>query len=785
MIRVQTFLHCVGLAVQEAMTGVSRDDASWGLKLNEIARLSWESARLELSSDEFPLALGQMAAADAGDFAETLERVLQRLMQRDPLLDRQSLGDYLGLLPQMAQQVFRRPSDPTGRTVPTGLTINQADDLIPFLPPRRPRFRPAGGPDGLDNWELVELIGLSECAEVWIGSDEQQPEHSPAALKFATDPHAAEAVLAHRDLFVQVFELNEIPGIVPLRSVYLETDPPCLESPYVYGYDLTALINEWRWRYTTPKPDAAAKLIRRIAEIVGKAHAKGIVHRDLKPSNIFLHPGEGGKFSIWLTDFGWGQIAARRSAELTQGGTPRPTQTRLACRGAYTPIYEAPQLSRPAEPDPRDDVYSLGVIWYQLLCRNPRVESPIGTDWVEELAAAGMSDAQIQLLDACLATRPDRRPADANVLASTLASILASEAAASAAGKEGGSRVIGLNASSSTTLSAVPTTPGVATVPPVYTGPASGRQELLGGGFLTGVGTVKMAASLKVPGKSDEEADSHGPKSSKMPRSVRNSIGMAFALIPAGRFTMGSPEDESGRKEDEGPAHEVTISAPFYLAAYPVTQAQYEKVMGHNPSHFQENRGGGPEYPVESLTWHDAERFCSKLGLLPEEELAGRSYRLPTEAEWEYACRAGTTTAYPVGDSLPASAAHFAATGKLSSKFFSKGQTAIVGRYPPNAWWLYDMIGNVSEWVNDWYDEYYYFDSPATDPPGPATGMLKVTRGGAWISPATDCRSAVRRAHDPESRANTIGFRVVMIQNTPDPTRASAKAKAKGPRWIG
>ena len=785
MLRVQSLLHCIGLAVQNAMAHGPSSDMSWSQHLNEIAEGTWESGRLELAGDEFPLAFGELVTADPGDYAEMLERVLQRMTERNPGLDRQCLGDYLGLLPQMAQQVFRRPSDPTGRTVPTGLTITQAEDLLPFLPPRRPRFRPAGGPGGLDNWELVELIGLSECAEVWIGSDDQQPEQSPAALKFATDPHAAEAVLAHRDLFLKVFELNEIPGIVPLRSVYLETDPPCLESPYVYGYDLTGLINEWRWRYTTAKPDAAAKLIRRIAEIVGQAHAKGIVHRDLKPSNILLHPGEGGKFSIWLTDYGWGQIAARRSSELVRGGTPRPAQMQLACRGAYTPIYEAPQISRQTEPDPRDDVYSLGVIWYQLLCRNPRAESPIGTDWAEELAAEGMSDPQIQLLDACLATRPDKRPENASVLADTLASIIPPPTSGPATGKHDGSRVISLKSSSSTQLKKISAPPPVpAADPPVYTGPASGRQDALSGGFLTGVGTVKIPAALKVPTKEGESA-SHGPESGKLPRSVRNSIGMSFALIPAGRFIMGSPEDEPGRREHEGPAHEVTISAPFYLAAYPVTQSQYEKVMGQNPSHFQENRGGGPEFPVECVTWFDAERFCTKLGLLPEEELAGRSYRLPTEAEWEYACRAGTTTAYPVGDKLPTTAAQFAASGKISSKLSGKGRTSMVGTYPPNAWWLYDMIGNVSEWVADWYDEYYYFDSPPTDPPGPSSGLLKVTRGGAWISPAEDCRSAARRPHDPESPANTIGFRVVMIQNAPSESALAARPKAKGPRWLG
>jgi serine/threonine protein kinase len=204
-----------------------------------------------------------------------------------------------------------------------------------------PKFRAGMKPPGLDNWTLTELRGLGECSEVWKGEDPNQPDHSPAALKFAIDPESRDRVKAGTELFTKVFELNHVAGILPLHSVFLESDPPCLESPFVYGYDLTGLMFEWKWRYNTPKPEAALKLVRRLAAILASAHQKNMVHRDLKPSNVLVHPTEGGKFTMWVTDFGWGQIESVRSLELARGGrtagpplrcTPRRSRRRRSRR---------------------------------------------------------------------------------------------------------------------------------------------------------------------------------------------------------------------------------------------------------------------------------------------------------------------------------------------------------------------------------------------------------------------------------------------------------------------
>jgi WD40 repeat protein len=180
-----------------------------------------------------------------------------------------------------------------------------------------------------------------------------------------------------------------------------------------------------------------------------------------------------------------------------------------------------------------------------------------------------------------------------------------------------------------------------------------------------------------------------------VPVQVENSIGMKLNLIPAGRFVMGSPEDEPGRQANEGPQHEVTLTRPFYIGIHEVTQAQHEKVAGKNPSKFNRDNGGGQNHPVESVSWEDASAFCKKLSELPEEKGAGRVYRLPTEAEWEYACRAGTRTAYSFGDDASKLGEYAWFAGN------SQGRTHPAGRKQPNPWGLFDVHGNIWEMADN------------------------------------------------------------------------------------
>lgn len=235
---------------------------------------------------------------------------------------------------------------------------------------------------------------------------------------------------------------------------------------------------------------------------------------------------------------------------------------------------------------------------------------------------------------------------------------------------------------------------------------------------------------------------------SKVGESFTNSIGMKLTYIPAGEFMMGSPAGEPDRYGDEQ-QHRVRLTQPFFMATTEVTQAQWRAVMGNNPSHFK-----GDNLPVENVSWDDAMAFCAALS-----KKEGKMYRLPTEAQWEYACRAGTTTAYSTGNGLEA--LKRAGWGSYDGEFGSAKSTKAVGSFRANAWGLYDMHGNVLEWCSDWYGGYP--NGNATDPTGMPNGDSRVLRGGSWFHNPDLCRAAYRLRITPDSRINLIGFRVVSL----------------------
>jgi formylglycine-generating enzyme required for sulfatase activity len=252
---------------------------------------------------------------------------------------------------------------------------------------------------------------------------------------------------------------------------------------------------------------------------------------------------------------------------------------------------------------------------------------------------------------------------------------------------------------------------------------------------------------------------------------ITNSIGMKLARIPAGKFTMGSPRGEAERQPEEV-QHEATITKPFYMGVYEVTQSQFANVMDPKTrAVFDGGNGGGPDHPMDNALWVEADEFCKKLSARDDEKRSGRKYRLPTEAEWEYACRAGTTSAFHVGDSLSSRQANF--NGNYPHGGAERGpylrKTTKVGSFDPNAFGLYDMHGNVAEWCADWYDPNYYNDSPDEDPLGPPVGVLPddfgnfylVVRGGSWLDDGRACRSAYRFRAMHRNRYWQIGFRVV------------------------
>jgi formylglycine-generating enzyme required for sulfatase activity len=248
---------------------------------------------------------------------------------------------------------------------------------------------------------------------------------------------------------------------------------------------------------------------------------------------------------------------------------------------------------------------------------------------------------------------------------------------------------------------------------------------------------------------------------------LTNSIDLKMVLIPAGVYQMGSPETEEGRRICEGPVHEVTLRKSFYLGVFPVTQLQYLGVMETNPSRFNHKNGGGGDHPVERVSWNDAVIFCRKLTEIAEEKAAKRLYRLPTEAEWEYACRAGTTMPFAFGTTLTSAQANCDGNypyGDVRKERWLE-RTTPVGAFPANHFGLHDMHGNVWEWCADWYGDLYYRQSVRNDPTGLGTGSFRVVRGGSWRNHATTCRSAYRNGLMPHHRDNCTGFRVLMLED--------------------
>jgi formylglycine-generating enzyme len=274
---------------------------------------------------------------------------------------------------------------------------------------------------------------------------------------------------------------------------------------------------------------------------------------------------------------------------------------------------------------------------------------------------------------------------------------------------------------------------------------------------MAGVETAQNAEQLKT--MTTEQTKSKAPTSKAELKAgqgktftLPGGVKLEMVYIAPGTFIMGSPSSEAGRNDDET-QHQVTLTKGFWLGKYEVTQGQWEAIMGNNPSHFS---NCGSNCPVEQVSWNDCQEFIRKLN-----NLSGFSgFRLPTEAEWEYACRAGTTTAFNTGRCLSTSEANY--NGNRPLEGCSEGQyrekTLPVGSFAPNAWGLYDMHGNVWEWCWDWHGSYP--TGPVSDSTGAVSGSNRVLRGGSWDFYESFCRSAVRGNGAPDNRNYDDGFRL-------------------------
>jgi|GEM_PF-1715004 len=270
---------------------------------------------------------------------------------------------------------------------------------------------------------------------------------------------------------------------------------------------------------------------------------------------------------------------------------------------------------------------------------------------------------------------------------------------------------------------------------------------------------IKVGQRLSIPQatKSDTSSDPSPRAGEDMSIDLGGGVSLDMVWCPPGTFTMGSPESELGRQEDET-QHEVQLTRGFWMGKYEVTQEQWERIMGSNPACFK-----GPRNPVEQVSWEECQEFIKKLNYLTSGSQES-SFRLPTEAEWEYACRAGTKTALYTGKELTAASGRCPNVDEIAWYGENSGGTSHpVGQKRANAWGLYDMSGNVWEWCQDWWYGFYPA-GPLVDPAGPGSGDQRVFRGGYWEYIATCCRSATRGGNVPDGHWRSLGFRVVRSQ---------------------
>jgi len=597
-------------------------------------------------------------------------------------------------------------------------------------------------PKRLGRYELQEPLGAGGFGQVWKAYDTELHRHVAIKVPRTDRGDFPSKIDRFLEEARRVAQLRH-PGIVSVFDVGHQDTWCYMVSDLIDGESLQTRIHRQKVPWTE-----AARIAADVADALQYAHDQGFIHRDVKPANILLD--NAGK--VYLADFG---IAATEQELTTSGSSPSGT---LA--------YMAPEQIQGGPLDGRADVYGLGVALYELLTGTRPFEQkePV------ELRQAVVSTAPeppvrldrtipAELSEVCakaLAKEPKRRFGDAKQFAEALR--------ACKAGRRHAGRYVTL-ATAAVLLAFVSVSLLMHAVP---------------------VGNTPVPVAPQTAGTEVEpQADSSDHS--------ENTIGMRFRLIPAGEFSMGSPADDTGSGSDEKPQHLVRITEPFLLGVHEVTRGQFRKFVDATSYEISAKRGGfnlvrgrdemlkGLEYtwernmegqtdqhPVLNVTWKDARAFC---GWLSRQEK--RTYRLPTEAEWEYACRAGTESVFFFGDDIAAIARYGNICERTANVDFPNWQTlpgrdghtfpASVGSSRPNPWGIYDMIGNVSEWCYDAYDPVYYASSPIEDPCNDDDeGTLRVRRGGSFLTGAPgECRSAARNKGGRNGLMLDIGFRIV------------------------
>ena len=622
--------------------------------------------------------------------------------------------------------------------------------------------------------------------------------------RFRREARAA-AQLRHPNI-VSIIDLSEARG---------EDAPAYIVMELIEGESLRALLR----REGCLGAERAVALMRDICAGVGMAHRRGIFHRDLKPDDVIvLAPDEDReRETVKVVDFGLAKLKDAASATaLTQTGMM-----------VGTPLYMSPEQCRGDVLDARADVYSLGAIMYEMLAGGPPFIAETATGLIAQHLfdsmpplpkSVGVSAALEAVIARSLAKDRDERQRDATEFARELREAM--QTADAIPPTQSSAADVALNRAQSANLPptqlldsgnamqvsahepSAPAGPTVASsgwqhltgepvshsqeiVPPAQTMQAQATTTPPAAFYFGDNAAPREKKSRRVPlmvgallvllliaggvvwllmnrnRESVKPSSNAAPATANLPRAVKNSIGMEFVLVPAGAFMMGSENGEATEK----PVHRVTIGKDFYMGKYEVTQAEWQQVMGNNPSYFK----NCDECPADTITWNDAQEFIRRMNAKGD----GFTYRLPSEAEWEYACRAGTTGDY--AGNLDAMAWYFDNSGDAPMKDSEWSEEKVqantnhnrshpVGQKQPNAFGLYDMHGNVWEWCEDvWHGNY---QGAPTDGSAWLKGgdpKQRILRGASWYYNAPILRSAYRRSNTPDHQSNGYGLRLVAL----------------------
>ncbi|VTR96770.1 bifunctional serine/threonine-protein kinase/formylglycine-generating enzyme family protein [Tuwongella immobilis] len=600
----------------------------------------------------------------------------------------------------------------------------------------------------LDQYVLLDRLGAGGMGEVFKARHRRLGRI--VAVKVIRKERLDNPETIRRFKFeVQAAAKLQHPNIVMAFDAHQEGELHFLSMEYIDGLTLTRLVKS---RERLPLHEAC-DYIRQAALGLQHAHEQELVHRDIKPGNLIIT--KLGR-TLKILDFGLARVNTVPTGSV---------ETRVTQEGFLvgTPDYLSPEQAIDARNvDIRADIYSLGCTLYFALTGQPLY--PGGTPTEKLVHHATVPAPDIRVL------RPDVSPGFARLLAKLLAKRPADRfqtplevaQALEPYCLEGGpieplGQLLPPPGEGSTEtrfrLDDDPSEPSASSSRTSRTSKPSNPLPIALGAAATCLALV-LGGVLYL---------SSGPKPLDVPSRFENDATMTMVLIRPGSFRMGSPDDEANRDPCEGPTHEVTLTNAYYISINEITQGQYRVVTGESPSLTKPVRGAA-DWPVEHVSYENAVEFCRKLTEFDKQKPEGWRYRLPTEAEWEYAARAGTQTRFCSGDWVRG---HYDGKQPLAGvepiPFTPKGPSQ-VGRYSPNLWGLHDVHGNVAEWCLDWFSEKGYPDSaPVSDPVGPESGKLRIVRGGSWQTGGAQCRSAARAGRPPEYQGADVGFRVVLV----------------------